>query len=62
MTPEMAKKRSKWDGSRCLREKKSVQTRENLIGEPAWEEMTRLFAPSLGRYHVENIHQARSLG
>lgn len=35
------------DGSRCLREKKSVQTRENLIGEPAWEEMTRLFAPSL---------------
>lgn len=32
----------------CLREKKSAQIREILISESAWEEMTCLFAPSLG--------------
>ncbi len=33
----------------CLREKKSAQIREILISESAWEEMTCLFAPSLGK-------------
>ena len=34
--------------------KKSAQIREILISESAWEEMTCLFAPSLGKHpHVE---------
>ncbi len=32
--------------------KKSAQIREILINESAWEEMTCLFAPSLGRSKV----------
>lgn len=37
--------------------KKSAQIREILINESAWEEMTCLFAPSLGegRCQAENI-------
>ncbi|QCO49356.1 hypothetical protein E2J61_03330 [Klebsiella pneumoniae] len=30
--------------------KKSAQIREILISESAWEEMTCLFAPSLGKF------------
>ncbi len=37
--------------------KKSAQIREILISESAWEEMTCLFAPSLG-VSVEEIRQA----
>jgi ribose/xylose/arabinose/galactoside ABC-type transport system permease subunit len=33
---------------RCVCGKKSAQIREILISESAWEEMTCLFAPSLG--------------
>ncbi|MFM2898409.1 hypothetical protein AB8S33_26275, partial [Klebsiella pneumoniae subsp. ozaenae] len=32
--------------------KKSAQIREILISESAWEEMTCLFAPSLGDIHI----------
>ncbi|MFM1271628.1 hypothetical protein WFL50_20430, partial [Yersinia enterocolitica] len=32
--------------------KKSAQIREILISESAWEEMTCLFAPSLGYYRM----------
>jgi AraC-like DNA-binding protein len=35
---------------RCVCGKKSAQIREILISESAWEEMTCLFAPSLGVY------------
>ena len=33
--------------------KKSAQIREILISESAWEEMTCLFAPSLGQYNIQ---------
>lgn len=39
----------------CLREKKSAQIREILISESAWEEMTCLFAPSLGFTNLGKI-------
>ena len=51
--------------------KKSAQIREILISESAWEEMTCLFAPSLGEgrtifeifallnLHLKTIYQAR---
>ncbi|MCR2797887.1 hypothetical protein NQ094_18015 [Enterobacter kobei] len=42
--------------------KKSAQIREILISESAWEEMTCLFAPSLGYarnndYKIDNVTQ-----
>ena len=46
--------------------KKSAQIREILISESAWEEMTCLFAPSLGlrtvAEGVENDYQQQWLG
>ncbi|NJD70550.1 hypothetical protein EXY15_03400 [Klebsiella pneumoniae] len=46
--------------------KKSAQIREILISESAWEEMTCLFAPSLGQvwanaYDTTQDRQTRSL-
>jgi hypothetical protein len=38
---------------RCVCGKKSAQIREILISESAWEEMTCLFAPSLGIVSAE---------
>ncbi len=41
--------------------KKSAQIREILINESAWEEMTCLFAPSLGDAVVEVAKQGRPI-
>ncbi|MEQ3977265.1 hypothetical protein ABNU94_25560, partial [Escherichia coli] len=37
--------------------KKSAQIREILISESAWEEMTCLFAPSLGNAYLNQLSQ-----
>ncbi|MGL9712169.1 helix-turn-helix domain-containing protein, partial [Escherichia coli] len=39
--------------------KKSAQIREILISESAWEEMTCLFAPSLGKYQGKQADRER---
>ncbi|QFZ67643.1 hypothetical protein GFK78_03160 [Klebsiella quasipneumoniae] len=39
--------------------KKSAQIREILISESAWEEMTCLFAPSLGKFIFFSSHKIR---
>ncbi|MFU0933872.1 hypothetical protein ACM26E_24130, partial [Kluyvera cryocrescens] len=42
--------------------KKSAQIREILISESAWEEMTCLFAPSLGLWRKHFFYYASFLG
>ena len=42
--------------------KKSAQIREILISESAWEEMTCLFAPSLGKVEVSLAYPLLSFG
>ncbi|MCB4481944.1 hypothetical protein, partial [Escherichia coli] len=39
--------------------KKSAQIREILISESAWEEMTCLFAPSLGEIILPDVHSGQ---
>ncbi|MDA6684144.1 hypothetical protein OSL35_21905, partial [Escherichia coli] len=39
----------------------SAQIREILISESAWEEMTCLFAPSLGLYKLTDLQQKDNL-
>ncbi|WBM54211.1 hypothetical protein M2J86_09620 [Citrobacter freundii] len=41
--------------------KKSAQIREILISESAWEEMTCLFAPSLGKAEVVVVNEKYGL-
>jgi hypothetical protein len=43
---------------RCVCGKKSAQIREILISESAWEEMTCLFAPSLGQVRHKSIQNS----